>query len=71
MGVSEACYIPAALALIADYHRGPTCSLANGIHHLTDTELREQEAAIRAALRFDTKRGRPYLARYELETFVY
>ena len=46
-------------------------ALANGIHHLTDTELREQEAAIRAALRFDTKRGRPYLARYELETFVY
>jgi MFS family permease len=32
MGVSEACYIPAALALIADYHRGPTRSLANGIH---------------------------------------
>src|SRR5687767_7561810 len=23
MGLSEACYIPAALALIADYHRGP------------------------------------------------
>ncbi|MBM3889445.1 MAG: MFS transporter [Verrucomicrobia bacterium] len=32
MGVSEACYIPAALALIADYHRGPTRSLATGIH---------------------------------------
>ena len=32
MGISEACYIPAALALIADYHRGPTRSLANGIH---------------------------------------
>lgn len=32
MGVSEACYIPAALALIADYHRGNTRSLANGIH---------------------------------------
>ncbi len=32
MGVSEACYIPAALALIADYHRGPTCSRAVGIH---------------------------------------
>lgn len=32
MGVSEACYIPAALALIADYHRGPTRSLANGVH---------------------------------------
>lgn len=32
MGVSEACYIPAALALIADYHRGSTRSLATGIH---------------------------------------
>jgi MFS family permease len=32
MGVSEACYIPAALALISDYHRGSTRSLATGIH---------------------------------------
>jgi predicted MFS family arabinose efflux permease len=32
MGVSEACYIPAALALIADYHRGSTRSLAMGLH---------------------------------------
>lgn len=32
MGVSEACYIPAALALISDYHRGPTRSLATGLH---------------------------------------
>lgn len=32
MGVSEACYIPAALALIVDYHRGATRSLATGIH---------------------------------------
>lgn len=32
MGVSEACYIPASLALIADYHRGSTRSLATGIH---------------------------------------
>ncbi|MDZ4402649.1 MFS transporter [Prosthecobacter sp.] len=32
MGVSEACYIPAALALIADYHRGSTRSLATGIN---------------------------------------
>ena len=32
MGLSEACYIPAALALIADYHRGPTRSLATGLH---------------------------------------
>ncbi|MBM3872509.1 MAG: MFS transporter [Verrucomicrobia bacterium] len=32
MGISEACYIPAALALIADYHRGSTRSLAIGVH---------------------------------------
>ncbi|MGV3556498.1 MFS transporter [Larkinella arboricola] len=32
MGISEACYIPAALALIVDYHRGATRSLATGIH---------------------------------------
>jgi predicted MFS family arabinose efflux permease len=32
MGISEACYIPAALALIADYHRGDSRSLATGIH---------------------------------------
>ncbi len=31
MGVSEALYIPAGLALIADYHPGPTRSLAVGI----------------------------------------
>ncbi len=31
MGVSEACYIPAALALVADYHRGATRSLAIGV----------------------------------------
>ncbi len=32
MGVSEACYIPAGLALIADYHTGGTRSRAIGIH---------------------------------------
>lgn len=32
MGVSEACYIPAALALIADYHGSRTRSLATGVH---------------------------------------
>jgi MFS family permease len=32
MGISEAFYVPAALALIADYHRGPTRSLATGVH---------------------------------------
>jgi predicted MFS family arabinose efflux permease len=32
MGVTEACYIPAALALIVDYHRGTTRSFATGLH---------------------------------------
>lgn len=32
MGLSEACYIPAALALIADHHPGSTRSLATGLH---------------------------------------
>jgi MFS transporter, Spinster family, sphingosine-1-phosphate transporter len=32
MGVSEACYLPAALALIADYHGAATRSRATGLH---------------------------------------
>lgn len=32
MGISEAFYIPAALALIADFHPGPTRSRAVGLH---------------------------------------
>ncbi|KGE13943.1 MFS transporter [Sphingobacterium deserti] len=32
MGVSEACYIPAGLAMITDYHRGRSRSLATGLH---------------------------------------
>jgi MFS family permease len=32
MGITEACYLPAALALISDYHRGHTRSLATGVH---------------------------------------
>ena len=34
MGVSEAFYIPAALALIADFHTGPTRSRAVGLHQM-------------------------------------
>jgi MFS family permease len=34
MGISEAFYIPAALALIADYHRGSTRSRAVGLHQM-------------------------------------
>ena len=34
MGISEAFYIPAALALIADYHSGETRSRAVGLHQM-------------------------------------
>ncbi len=34
MGISEACYIPAALALIAEYHFGETRSRAVGWHQM-------------------------------------
>lgn len=34
MGISEAFYIPAALALIADYHTGSTRSRAIGVHQM-------------------------------------
>ena len=34
MGISEAFYVPAALALIADYHTGPTRSRAIGVHQM-------------------------------------
>lgn len=34
MGISEACYIPAALALIAEFHYGATRSRAIGIHQM-------------------------------------
>lgn len=32
LGVSEAFYMPAAVALIVEYHRGPTRSRATGLH---------------------------------------
>jgi MFS family permease len=32
LGLSQACYIPAGVALIIDYHRGSTRALATGIH---------------------------------------
>ena len=34
MGISEAFYIPAALALISDFHAGPTRSRAIGLHQM-------------------------------------
>ena len=44
---------------------------ALGIEPLTPQEIDDQERRIRRALRFDARHGRPYLARYPLETFLY
>ena len=43
----------------------------HGIKRLTEAEMLAQEWAIRAGLHFDGTHGKPYLARYEVETFVY
>lgn len=48
-----------------------THASAWGATALTEARMRQQEREIRDALRFDRRRGRPYIARYELETFVY
>jgi hypothetical protein len=44
---------------------------ACGVEPLSGEEMLAQERAIRAALRWSAGRGRPYMARYELELFVY
>ena len=41
------------------------------IEPLSAVQMRDQEQAIRDALRFDEQRGRPHLGRYELESFIY
>jgi hypothetical protein len=48
-----------------------TQAMSDAVTPLTDEEMRQQEQQLRQLLRFDLKRGKPYLARYELETFVY
>jgi radical SAM superfamily enzyme YgiQ (UPF0313 family) len=55
------------------YPSGRYCQAmyCNGVDSLSPAQMREQERAIRAGLRFDARRGRPYIARYELESFVY
>ena len=48
-----------------------TQAMSDAVMPLSLEEMRKQEQEIRLGLRFDTRRGKPYLARYELETFVY
>src|SRR5258707_1302393 len=55
------------------YEGGPYAAAVekSGIHCLSNQQMRQQETEIRSALRFDQRRGKPYLTRYEIETFVY
>jgi hypothetical protein len=48
-----------------------TQAMTDVVTPLSEDEMRKQEQDIRLALRFDARHGKPYLARYELETFVY
>lgn len=55
------------------YPGGPydAAALADQIDPLSATEIDEQERAMRAGLAFPAAPHNPYVARYELETFVY
>ena len=44
---------------------------SQNVEPLTPKEIEEQERRVRSGLRFDTRRGRPYIARYPLEAFSY
>lgn len=61
------------LSPLVVYHGGPydDIALSQNIEPLSAAEIDVQENRIRGAFRFDQHRGRPYVARYELETFVY
>lgn len=61
------------LSPLVVYHGGPydDTALRQKIDPLSETEIGAQESRIRGGFRFDPHRGRPYVARYELETFVY
>jgi hypothetical protein len=48
-----------------------TQAMSEAVTPLTPAEMRQQESELRAALQFDAHHGRPHLAHYELETFVY
>ena len=48
-----------------------TQAMNDAVTPLSVEEVHQQEQEIRLGLRFNLQRGKPYLARYELETFVY
>jgi hypothetical protein len=48
-----------------------TQAMADSITPLTAEQRQQQEQELRLALRFDPRHGKPYVAHYELEAFVY
>ena len=60
MGISEAFYIPAALALIVDYHRGTTQSLAVGLH-LAGTTVGQSLGFLGGWIAEKAAWGRPFI----------
>lgn len=48
-----------------------TQAMSDLVTPLSPAEMRQQEETLRRALRVDLRRGKPHLAHYELETFVY
>ena len=48
-----------------------TQAMSDAVTPLTPAQMQEQEQRLRTALRLDARRGKPHLAHYELETFVY
>jgi Radical SAM superfamily len=69
LGVGDAIYFSPLTIIPGSEYEKQTREL--GIRPLSPPELCEQEQAIRNAVHFDPQRGRPYIARYSLETFLY
>ena len=61
------------LSPLVIYKGGPYAarSMTDQITPLSSAEIDEQERQIRAGLTFPNAAGKPHIARYELETFVY
>jgi hypothetical protein len=45
--------------------------MSDAVRPLTPAQMQEQEKQLRLALQFDARPGKPHLAHYELEIFVY
>jgi radical SAM superfamily enzyme YgiQ (UPF0313 family) len=69
LGAGDAIYFSPLTIIPGSEYEKQTQAL--GIRPLSPPELCEQEQAIRNAVHFDPQHGRPYIARYSLENFLY